>query len=591
MSFDATSVTRTGGRSANEDYVDSLQLPDVNTTCWVVADGLGGHRGGAIASKLVVETALRSFREQPAVSADAVQRHVDQAQEALLAAQRSDASLAQMRSTIVVLISNGREAVWGHVGDSRLYQLSGNRVVARTRDHSVSQALVDGGQIQQHEQGAHEDRSRLLRSLGKEGEPTPATIGGPSTLCRDDAFLLCTDGFWEHLDDTALEIDYCASEDADAWLERLEARLRAQGSQLKDNYTAAAVRVITETVPTSPSHDPRRTIAIAGNGANAAAGAGAGGQEGRASAPTPADLSPSSVSTGPSTLAYLRHHPALVGAIGGAVLVLLATGSWQRQAIAAWLTSLTGTAPAGQHDATDPNAKANKGSLTPKAGVADPANGAQRGDSPAPRGNAAAHGTPQAGAAAAGADAAAGAAPSPASMPPSAHGSSAPSSSPKTIHYGSPAEVPERAAYRPAKELEYASLREALQQAEANESVWLGPGDFAEALEPITKAITLKGAGRDRTRLSLAGAGHRGLVLTGAGGGIEDLDVCCAAGDAVVEIGDAFNGTIARSRIHDGKGFGILLRDTATVTVIDTLFEKNRKGKYSVGDTATLKTP
>jgi serine/threonine protein phosphatase PrpC len=263
VTFDAMLLTRAGGREVNEDYVDVLHTPDAS--CWVIADGLGGHRGGAIAAKLVVETALRSFREQPQVGAELVERHVEQAQDALLAAQRSDASLAQMRSTIVVLVANDREAVWGHVGDTRLYHLRGGRIASRTRDHSVSQALVDGGQIDERQQGAHEDRSRLLRSLGKEGELGSPTIGGPETLCRDDAFLLCTDGFWEALDEPAVEIDYAGTEDAAAWLDRLDARLRAQDAPLKDNYTAAAIRVINPHAAAPSPHDPRRVRSSSGS--------------------------------------------------------------------------------------------------------------------------------------------------------------------------------------------------------------------------------------------------------------------------------------------------------------------------------------
>src|SRR5262249_26655331 len=257
------SLTRAGGREVNEDYIDVLHTPDA--TCWVIADGLGGHRGGAIAAKLVVETALRSFQEQPQVAGEQVERHVEQAQEALLAAQRSDASLAQMRSTIVVLVANDRDAVWGHVGDTRLYHVRGGRIASRTRDHSVSQALVDGGQIDQRQQGAHEDRSRLLRSLGKEGEPCRPTIGGPQSLCRDDAFLLCTDGFWEALDETAVEIDYAGAEDATAWLDRLDARLRAQDTPLKDNFTATAIRLIDAAAPAPPPHDARRARSSSGS--------------------------------------------------------------------------------------------------------------------------------------------------------------------------------------------------------------------------------------------------------------------------------------------------------------------------------------
>jgi PPM family protein phosphatase len=252
--FDHAASTRAGERDANEDAVDVLH--GAESSCWVIADGLGGHRGGAVAAKIVADTVLRSFRERADVTAENVTRHVEQAQDALLAAQRSDSSLASMRSTVVVLVANASAAVWGHVGDSRLYQLRGGRVVTRTKDHSVTQALVDAGHIDEHEQGTHEDRSRLLRSLGNEHEPVHPTIAGPHALCRDDAFLLCTDGFWESLDDVAIEIDYAATEDAAAWLDRLEARLLAQDVPLKDNYTAATIRVLT-TGPDAPRHDPR----------------------------------------------------------------------------------------------------------------------------------------------------------------------------------------------------------------------------------------------------------------------------------------------------------------------------------------------
>jgi serine/threonine protein phosphatase PrpC len=257
VSFDIATLSRTGGRAVNEDYVDFLQMDDAS--CWVIADGLGGHQGGAIASKTVVEAALRSFRKRPDVSIDAVTSHIAHAQAALLDAQRHEPRLSQMRSTLVVLICGARDAVWAHVGDSRLYHLRGGMVIERTRDHSVGQALVDGGQIDLAAQGSHEDRSRLLRCLGKE-EDAAATVSGPHALARGDVFLLCTDGFWEAVDDLALGIDLAASQDATIWLDRLEARLRRAMRASHDNYSATAVRVLNDAAPAPPPHDPRAPI-------------------------------------------------------------------------------------------------------------------------------------------------------------------------------------------------------------------------------------------------------------------------------------------------------------------------------------------
>lgn len=311
-SFDVASLSRTGGRALNEDYADVLQLSGVS--CWIVADGLGGHRGGDAASRTVVQAALASFRDDPAVSAEAVAGHVARAQAALLAAQQADAALAQMRSTIVMLVGSDRECVWAHVGDSRLYHLRGGRVVTRTRDHSVSQALVDGGRIGAHEQGAHEDRSRLLRSLGKEGEAAPA-VSGPHALAREDAFLLCTDGFWEAIDEVALELDLAGSEDAAGWLSRLEARLRRSAGGSHDNYTATAIRFTSPTTPLPSAPATHREPAAAPTRA--------------VQAPISADPQ-DAVASGPGPRTTLL-------AVCAVIAIAVAAGIWQRQTIAGWV--------------------------------------------------------------------------------------------------------------------------------------------------------------------------------------------------------------------------------------------------------------
>jgi serine/threonine protein phosphatase PrpC len=616
VSFEAVTLSRAGGREVNEDYVDVLHTAEAS--CWVVADGLGGHRGGAIASKLVVETALRSFQEQPEVSAAQVERHVEQAQEALLAAQRSDASLAQMRSTIVVLVANDREAVWGHVGDSRLYHLQGGRIAARTRDHSVSQALVDSGQIDQRQQGLHEDRSRLLRSLGKEGEPGRATIGGPQPLCREDAFLLCTDGFWEALDDTAVEIDYAAAEDAAAWLDRLDARLRAQDIPLKDNYTAAAIRVTRADAPVPPPHDPRRgpppaaagrspqsagSMAAAAAGAAAAVGVAAGAGAVAASPPaaaaavpvpgvTPAaigarapygsaaaDLPASRAKAGAPSARHALAMRVLYALMAIALIALLYTAFVAYTDYAAARRGHTGDVESEKlrKDVESSLGKSGK-KPAPSNAVGSPppaTDGVTKSPAFGKQGATGPDGAAGAGGASADGASAGGAAGEPAT--------------PMKVHYASAAEVPAGKVFRPAKKLEYASLREAIEQAAASETIWIGPGDLAEEIPPIAKAITLKGAGRDQSTLALTGGA--GLVLTGDTGGVEDLALTAADGPAVLEIGGAFRGTIARVRVHDGKAVGILVRDTATPTIIDTAIENNRGGPMMVTDRAKPKMP
>jgi serine/threonine protein phosphatase PrpC len=354
VSFDIATLSRTAGRTANEDYADFLQTDAVG--CWVIADGLGGHRGGATASKAVVEAALDSFRMMPDVSAEAVTTHIARAQEALLEAQRREPALSQMRSTIVVLISGDREAVWGHVGDSRLYHLRGGQVIARTRDHSVGQALVDGGQIDAAAQGSHEDRSRLLRCLGKDGDGG-ATVGGPQPLARGDVFLLCTDGFWEALDDVAITLDLVASEDAAAWLDRLEARLRRRIGPSHDNYTATAIRVLNAATPLPAPHDPRAPAHSAAR------------TEDLAVAQTP-----------PGGSRATRIALAAAGVL--LAIALIATGMWQRHVISAWVRSLM--SPASVTPAKEPPAKDRPLDPKPDAKADTPKRDPAKPDTPKP---------------------------------------------------------------------------------------------------------------------------------------------------------------------------------------------------------------
>ena len=251
---DIATLSRTAGRTANEDYADFLQAGPAG--CWVIADGLGGHRGGATASRTVVQAALDSFRQQPDVSIEAVSAHIARAQDALLDAQQREPSLSQMRSTIVVLVAGDTEAVWAHVGDSRLYHVRGG-----TGDRADSRSFGRPGARRRRTDrrgGAGlARRSQPAAAMPRQGREAAAAISGPHSLARGDVFLLCTDGFWEALDDVALTVDLAGSEDAAAWLDRLEARLRRRIGPAHDNYTATAIRILNEAIPGPPPHDPR----------------------------------------------------------------------------------------------------------------------------------------------------------------------------------------------------------------------------------------------------------------------------------------------------------------------------------------------
>jgi len=237
--FTAAEISNRGGRSYNEDHILSAVAND--TACWVVADGLGGHGGGADASAIACEAAIRSFLANPAVTVEAVQGHTEAAHQAVLQQQVEQPALARMRTTIVMLIANATHAVWGHVGDSRLYHLRGGKIISQTKDHSVPQNLVDAGEITIFDIRHHEDRPRLLRSLGEEQVARATVVAQPIPLAQGDAFLLCTDGLWDYVYELEMELDFAKSNHPAEWLAYMETRLQERVDGTNDNYTAIAV--------------------------------------------------------------------------------------------------------------------------------------------------------------------------------------------------------------------------------------------------------------------------------------------------------------------------------------------------------------
>jgi len=248
MSFMTEAVSRIGGRELNEDSYGFLEMN--HTACWVVADGLGGHRGGETASKVAVDAALASFREAPEFSAASVQRHLEAAQQAILQAQKKEPSLSTMRTTIVMLLTDSVRVLWAHVGDSRLYCLENGHIDFCTKDHSVVQAMVSAGELPASRIRHHEDRNRLLRCLGNsEADFRPTILSEARTLHRGTAFLLCTDGFWENVTEPEIEIDFAKADGTRDWLALMEDRLLERSTESSDNYTAIAVKFDSETAP------------------------------------------------------------------------------------------------------------------------------------------------------------------------------------------------------------------------------------------------------------------------------------------------------------------------------------------------------
>lgn len=236
--FSTALISSPGGRTSNQDSAD-YRLRAAGG-CWVVADGLGGHRAGERAAAIAVQAVLEQYDLAPAPDGSALAASVQAANERIVEAQREDPSLSDMRTTIAVLASDSGAAAWCYVGDSRIYAVGDGRIQALTKDHSVPQAMADAGEIGPEEIRFHEDRSRLLRALGAAALKSSCS-GKPLPISSVEAFLLCTDGFWEHCTELEMEAEYTKAADPADWLHRMEARVRRRASGEYDNYTAIAV--------------------------------------------------------------------------------------------------------------------------------------------------------------------------------------------------------------------------------------------------------------------------------------------------------------------------------------------------------------
>ncbi len=241
MRFLTEMLTDVGGRKVNEDRCNFLEAN--GTTCWVVTDGLGGQGGGDVASQLATDAVLSRFHQDAGVSAEVLRAGLLEADKAVASHQDRAPRLAGMRTTAVVLLADSRQAQWAHIGDTRLYHFRRGQVVFQTEDHSVTQALAKAGEISRREIRFHEDRSRLLRSLGGQEEPRLSILDVPVALQPEDAFLMATDGLWEHVTETEMEAELAKSDDPAGWLRRMQIRLRQRAVGGYDNYTAIGVLV------------------------------------------------------------------------------------------------------------------------------------------------------------------------------------------------------------------------------------------------------------------------------------------------------------------------------------------------------------
>lgn len=259
LHIDYAFMTDPGQRQSNEDALLVSRRGSVAFA--VLADGAGGHQGGAFAARTVVSDihatlAEHHSGEQTRLPPAELTRIIRRSHQRLQQRQVGVRGVDRMHTTVAVLWLHARHelALWSHVGDSRLYRLRYGRIDHISTDDTVVQRLLAAGLIQPDEARSHPARHQLSTAIGVEEDVQPHTLGTLTRLEDGDAFLLCSDGWWEPLGAELITQLYHQSSSPRSWLVRMQQAIRARNARHQDNYSAVALWVDDPTLHTQ-GHD------------------------------------------------------------------------------------------------------------------------------------------------------------------------------------------------------------------------------------------------------------------------------------------------------------------------------------------------
>ncbi len=251
MRFSVYQVSRKGGREKNEDRMGYCYTREAGL--FALADGMGGHPEGEVASQLSLQTMSALFQRDARPSLADPLRFLTDAVMAghhqLLRYASEKGLIDTPRTTIVACIMQGNTAYWAHCGDSRLYLVRGDKLIARTRDHSYSELQDSLSSVVPLVE--RYNRNVLFTCLGSPGKPVIDTAG-PLLLQEGDRLMICSDGLWGTISDEVITRHLATQPISESVPELVEEALRAGGPKC-DNVTVLAVEWESASNETSPA--------------------------------------------------------------------------------------------------------------------------------------------------------------------------------------------------------------------------------------------------------------------------------------------------------------------------------------------------
>lgn len=246
-------------RKANEDNCGYASTP--NGELFVVCDGMGGHVGGATASRIAVDSIIaflsqKEWPDKPQAIAEALRFANTQ----ILGTAANDATLKGMGTTACIVLCEGQDVWIGHVGDSRIYLFDKRNAYLHrvTKDHSYVQALVDKGELDDRDAENHPQKNIIMRALGSKDEVVPEVEAIPLHIAAGDTLLICSDGLSGMIDDNEIEAILASKLSLENKAEKLINDANAPGKG-KDNITVQLIQAVSSAFKQStfPDFNPK----------------------------------------------------------------------------------------------------------------------------------------------------------------------------------------------------------------------------------------------------------------------------------------------------------------------------------------------
>ena len=262
MQFEFGRTSRLGNREINQDRLAVIESQD--GAVLVLGDGLGGKPGGDLAAQTLIDSIKEELSLNP-LPAEKPQKFLHElirrAHHAILMAGQEQQPPISPGSTAVICLVQDRKVWWAHVGDSRFYLFRNGLPLYRTQDHSYVEKLYQEGRISLKKTHDHPMRNYVTQCIGLFPHEPEIAVSKGIDLHESDILLLCSDGFWEPLDDAQIGtlIEQGSLNKA---LNSLAERAEATKYPHSDNTSAVALRVVSLQQPQrrkQPSHSPKRS--------------------------------------------------------------------------------------------------------------------------------------------------------------------------------------------------------------------------------------------------------------------------------------------------------------------------------------------